>query len=251
MQQEFLEVVSPDTARAAVRANVRYDVDLIKVTIEDDISPAEMTAIVEQAHRQHPKVAVHAIATSSIQAAIDAGADSIEHGNNVTDEQLEMIRDKGIFLDLTPTWYDGHDTKIHDASIVMSPTFRAAEVSGDERARQRAALRVQRVLKSGVKFAAGSDMCFSFPGKTRGEATAAMFTALRTAGMPSLDIIRAVTTNAAEMLGWQDRVGAVEPGKFADLIAVAGDPIADISELERVRFVMKGGELVRNDLRSH
>jgi imidazolonepropionase-like amidohydrolase len=78
-----------------------------------------------------------------------------------------------------------------------------------------------------------------------------MFTALRTAGMPSLDIIRAVTTNAAEMLGWQDRVGAVEPGKFADLIAVAGDPIADISELERVRFVMKGGELVRNDLRSH
>jgi imidazolonepropionase-like amidohydrolase len=251
MQQEFLEVVSPDTARAAVRANVRYDVDLIKVTIEDDISPAEMTAIVEQAHRQHLKVAVHAIATSSIQAAIDAGADSIEHGNNVTDEQLEMIRDKGIFLDLTPTWYDGHDTKIHDASIVMSPTFRAAEVSGDERARQRAALRVQRVLKSGVKFAAGSDMCFSFPGKTRGEATAAMFTALRTAGMPSLDIIRAVTTNAAEMLGWQDRVGAVEPGKFADLIAVAGDPIADISELERVRFVMKGGELVRNDLRSH
>jgi len=71
------------------------------------------------------------------------------------------------------------------------------------------------------------------------------------AGMASLDVIRAITTNAAEMLGWQDRVGAVEPGKFADLIAVAGDPIADISELERVRFVMKDGQVVRNDLASH
>ena len=69
--------------------------------------------------------------------------------------------------------------------------------------------------------------------------------------MPSLDIIRAVTTNAAEMLGWQDRVGAVEPGKFADLVAVAGDPVADIGELERVRFVMKDGQVVRNDLLPH
>jgi len=69
--------------------------------------------------------------------------------------------------------------------------------------------------------------------------------------MPPLDIIRAVTTNAAEMLGWRDRVGAVESGKFADLVAVAGDPMGDISELERVRFVMKNGQVVRNDLASH
>ncbi len=65
--------------------------------------------------------------------------------------------------------------------------------------------------------------------------------------MPALDVIRAITTNAAEMLGWQDRVGAIEPGKFADLIAVSGDPLADIHELERVRFVMKGGQVIRND----
>jgi imidazolonepropionase-like amidohydrolase len=69
--------------------------------------------------------------------------------------------------------------------------------------------------------------------------------------MPSLDVIRAITTNAAEMLGWQDRIGVIEPGKFADLVAVAGDPIADISELERVRFVMKGGQVVRNEVASH
>jgi imidazolonepropionase-like amidohydrolase len=72
--------------------------------------------------------------------------------------------------------------------------------------------------------------------------------ALRNSGMPALDIIRAVTTRAAEMLGWQDRLGAVEPGKFADLVAVAGDPVTDITELERVRFVMKDGHVVRNDL---
>jgi imidazolonepropionase-like amidohydrolase len=102
-----------------------------------------------------------------------------------------------------------------------------------------------------VKFAAGSDMCWAYPGKTRGEASAFMFSHLREAGMPSLDILRAVTSNAAEMLGWQDRVGAVEPGKFADLIAVTGDPIADIGALEQVRFVMKGGQVIRNDLSVH
>jgi imidazolonepropionase-like amidohydrolase len=69
--------------------------------------------------------------------------------------------------------------------------------------------------------------------------------------MQPLDVIRAITTNAAELLGWQDRVGAIEPGKFADLVAVSGDPIADIHELERVRFVMKDGQIVRNDLSSH
>jgi imidazolonepropionase-like amidohydrolase len=248
IHQEFLDVDSPDAARRAVRADIYYNVDLIKVTIEDDITPAEAAAIVDEAHRQHLRVSVHATTTNSIQIAIDAGVDSIEHGNGVTDEQLKTMREKGIFLDLTPTFYDGFDTKIHDAGIVMSPGFRSALVAGDDRAREHAAARVPRVLKSGVKFAAGSDMCWFYPGKTRGQATATMFRALHTAGMPPLDIIRAVTTSAAEMLGWQDRVGAVEPGKFADLVAVAGDPIADISELERVRFVMKDGKVVRNDL---
>jgi imidazolonepropionase-like amidohydrolase len=90
-------------------------------------------------------------------------------------------------------------------------------------------------------------MCWFYPGKTRGQASATMFTHLRDAGMSPLDILRGVTTNAAELFGWQDRVGAVEAGKFADLVAVSGDPIADIRELERVRFVMKDGQVVRND----
>jgi len=251
MQQEFLPIDSPDRARQAVRQNVFYNVDLIKVTVGDDISTPELKAVVEEAHRQQLKVAVHAISTGSIQTAIDGGADSIEHGNDVTDEQLKAMRDKGIFIDITPTFWGGFFTKIAEPTIVMSAASKSELAASDDRRRQKVATFTQRVLKSGVKFAAGSDMCWFYPGKTRGQASATIFANLHDAGMPPLDIIRAVTTNAAEMLGWEDRVGAVEPGKFADLVAVAGDPIADISQLGQVRFVMKGGQVVKNDLVSH
>ena len=251
VQQEFLTIDRPGQARQAVRANVFYAVDLIKIAIEDDLTPAEASAVVDEAHRQHLKVAVHAASTASIQMAIDAGADSIEHGNDVTDAQLKSMRDRGIFLDITPTFWGGSFTRILEASIVMSPAMKSRELAADDRTRQRSMSFMQRILKSGVKFAAGSDMCWAYPGKTRGEASALMFSHLRQAGMPALDILRAVTSNAAEMLGWQDRVGAVEPGKFADLIAVAEDPIADIGALEQVRFVMKGGRVIRDDLSAH
>lgn len=251
LQQEFLLLEGPDRARQAVRQNIFRNVDLIKVSIDDDISLPELAAVIDEAHHQHLKVAVHSFDTNSIQTAIDAGADSIEHGNQVTDKQLEQIRDKGIFLDLTPTFYGGFFLKITEPTIVMSPAARGAEVSAAERGRTRYEALVQRVLKSGVKFASGSDMCWFYPGKTRGEASVAAFVNLRQAGMPSLDVIRAITINAAEMLGWGDRIGVLEPGKFADLVAVAGDPIADITELERVKFVMKDGRVVRNDLAAH
>jgi imidazolonepropionase-like amidohydrolase len=247
-EQEFLYIDGVDSARRAVRANAFYAVDLIKIALGDNISPAEMSALVEEAHREQLKVAVHAISAMSIQTAIDAGADSIEHGNEATDEQLRLMRAKGIFFDLTPTFFDGTFWATVHATTTLSAEFRGELAARDTRGRERAAALVQRVLKSGVKFAAGSDMCWYLPGKTRGEASATMFAGLRTAGMPPLEVLRAVTINAAEMLGWQDRVGAVEPGKLADLIAVAGDPLADISELERVRFVMKGGQVIRNDL---
>ena len=247
-EQEFLYVEGADSARRAVRANLFYNVDLIKVAIDDNLTREEVAALVDEAHRARLKVAVHAGSVPSIQMAIDAGADSIEHGNEATDEQLRQMRDKGIFLDLTPTFFDGTFwIRVH-ANTALSPAFRAELLARDERGRQRGAALVARVLKSRVKFAAGSDMCWYLPGKTRGEASATMFAALHTAGMPPLDILRAVTINAAELLGWQDRIGAVEAGKLSDLIAVAGDPLSDVTELERVRFVMKGGDIVRDDL---
>jgi len=276
LQQEFLEADSPDEGRQAVLTNGFYGVDVIKVSVEDDFTPAEMTAIVDQAHRANLKVAAHAVGRSAIQMAIDAGADSIEHGNEATDAQLKQMHDKGIFFDFTPTSYGDFFTKIFDGTIAMSLKMRPERLGSDERTRQRYNdlaqqlskgaefpdapdeskdrvydSLVQRVMKSGVKFAAGSDMGWFYPGKTRGEASISRFPTLHKAGLPSLDVIRAITTNAAEMLGWQDRIGAVEPGKFADLVAVAGDPIADITELERVQFVMKNGEVVLNDIASH
>ena len=251
LQQEFLLIEGADRARQAVRQNAFQNVDVIKVTADENLTLPELAAVVEEAHREHLKVAVHAADHTSIQTAIDAGADSIEHGNEATDGQLKQMRDKGIFFGLTPTAYGGFFLKIMEPSIVLSPEARASRATSSARRDKQYSDLIQRVLKSGVKFAAGSDMCWSYPGKTRGEASTATFVNLRGAGMTPLEIIRAVTANAAEMLGWQDRVGAIEPGKFADLVAVAGDPLADISELERVRFVMKDGQVVRNDLRSH
>jgi imidazolonepropionase-like amidohydrolase len=247
LRQELLEVSNLDEGRRAVDENLFYDIDIVKVTLDDDgvgINTPVMSAIVEEAHRAHKKVAVHAVSQAAIQIAIDAGSDSIEHGNDVTDTQLTLMRDKGIFFDITPTFWSGFYSKITEPSIVRPPSPSANLAASQERRRKF----VQRILKSGVKFAAGSDMCWFYPGKTRGQASATMFSNLRDANMPALDILRAVTFNAAQMLGWQDRVGAAEPGKFADLVAVAGDPLADITELERVRFVMKEGQVIKNEL---
>src|SRR5438309_1790576 len=247
LEQEFLLIDGADQARQAVRRNAFQNVDVIKVTADENLTVAELTAVIDEAHREHLKVAVHAPDKVSIQTAIDARADSIEHGNEATDAQLKQMRDKGIFLDLTPTFNDGFYLKITEPSIVISPASRADAASRNARRKQNYDQLVQRVLKSGVKFAAGSDMCWFYPGKSRGQASAGTLVKLCDAGMPPLDVIRSITTNAAEMLSWQDRVGAVEPGKFADLVAVAGDPLADITELERVRFVMKDGQVIRND----
>ncbi len=251
LQQEFLLIDGTDRAREAVRQNAFQNVDVIKVSADENLTVPELVAVVEEAHRHHLKVAVHAIETASIQTAIDAGADSIEHGNFVTDEQLRQMRDKNMFLVLTPTFYGGFFLKITQPSIVVSPAMLADEKASVARRNERYSRLVQRVLRSGVRFAAGSDMCWFYPGKTRGQASTATFVNLRDAGMPALDVIRAITVNAAEVLGWQDRVGAVEPGKFADLVAVSGDPIADITELEGVRFVMKDGQVIRNDFAVH
>jgi imidazolonepropionase-like amidohydrolase len=251
LQQEFLFIDGADQARQAVRQNVFHNVDVIKVTAEENLTVPELAAAIEEAHRNHLKVAVHAADKTSIQTAIDSGADSIEHGNDATDQQLGQMRDKGIYLDLTPTFYDGGYLKLAEPVIVIPPATRAERLSSAARSKQRYDQLVQRVLKSGVKFAEGSDMAWYTAGKTRGEASVTVLLKLRAAGVPALDVIRAITVNAAEMLGWQDKIGAIELGKFADLVAVTGDPVADITELQRVRFVMKNGEVVKNELASH
>jgi imidazolonepropionase-like amidohydrolase len=204
--------------------NVFYNVDHIKIAVGDGISPLELTAMVEQPHREHLEVAAHAVDTGRLQTAIEAGADSIEQGNKVTDEQWNHMRDKGIFLDLVPTCYGNFFMKITAPSIVMPSSFTSSNASPDARAHKRYDELVPRVLKSRVKFAAGSDMCWGHPGKTRAEASAAILVKRRAAGMPAPGAIRAITVNAAEMLGWQDRVGSIESGNLLISICDEGRP---------------------------
>ena len=129
LEQEFLLIDGPDRARQAVRQNAFHNVDVIKVTADENLTVPELASVVEEAHRERLKVAVHAVDKISIQTAIDAGADSIEHGNEVTDEQLKQMRDKGMFLDLTPTSYDGFLRKIAEQMVVISAASRAAYAS--------------------------------------------------------------------------------------------------------------------------
>jgi imidazolonepropionase-like amidohydrolase len=251
VDQEFLQVGSADEARKAVREDLLYGADLIKAVADADnrfMTPEEMKAIVEEAHRAKIKVAVHATTVTGIQTAIDAGVDSIEHGDDITDGQLKTMREKGIFLDITETLFGGRLRTMIEKRYVLPQEIQGQLTAYEQMERQKTPARIQRILKSGVKFTAGSDMWFEYPGKTRGQATAILFGALKELGMPPAEVIRAVTVSAAELLGWQDRIGVLEPGKFADIIAVAGDPLADVTELERVQFVMKGGEVVKNSL---
>lgn len=248
---EFLPVSGPDEARQAVRENLFYGADFIKVVADDEsrfVTPEEMKTIVEEAHRAKVKVAVHATSETGIKTAIDAGADSIEHGDAITDDMLRQMKDKGIFFDLTETFTGGRLRAFVQKSRILSPEDEQDFARYEEILNKGAQGRVQRVLKSGVKFALGSDMWFDYPGKTRGQATTIMFEALRDLGMPNADIIRGSTANAAELLGWEDRVGAIGVGKFADIVAVSGDPLQDITELQRTKFVMKGGAVIKNEI---
>lgn len=250
LEQEFLEVGSADEARKAVRQDIYYGADFIKVVADADgrfITPDEMKAIVAEAHRSNIKVTVHATTSTGIQTAVDARVDSIEHGDDVTGEQLKSMHEAGIFLDVTEAFSGGRLRALLGKSTVLSPEDEQQLKIYEKQEAQKGPARLQRIMRSGVKYAAGSDMWFDYPGKTRGQATAIMFGALRDLGMRPIDVVRATTSAAAEMIGWQDRVGAIESGKYADIIATSGDPLLDITELERVGFVMKNGIVVRND----
>jgi imidazolonepropionase-like amidohydrolase len=248
--EEFLTIGSVEDARRAVRQALADGADVIKVVVDDNnriLTSDEMRAIVDEAHRVKIKVAAHATTQTGIQAAIDGGVDSIEHAGEATEEQYKAMRDKGIFLGMT-VWTTQALRDIYFKSLYFSP-----EDTADFEKYVKANLDLsktiaQRALKSGVKIAAGSDMWMRYPDKKRGEATKVMFEAMVDAGLPQMETIRAATINAAELMGWQDRTGSVEAGKLADLIVVAGDPLKDINELKQVKFVMKGGEVVKNEL---
>jgi imidazolonepropionase-like amidohydrolase len=239
-------VDSPDEARKAVREQIKYGADLIKIysthrfhfTPEGELVSIptltldEIRAIVDEAHREGVKVACHAYGGPGLHNCLDAGVDSIEHGLDLDDAALDTMVQKGIYL--VPTLYAYELEPEADLRATGGKTSRARI---HEASFRRAAAR-------GVKIAFGTDVG-PFPHGTQAKEFAYMVRF----GMAPAQALRAATSLAAELMSWQDRVGSVEKGKFADLVAVSGDPLADITELERVRFVMKGGLVIRNDLR--
>jgi len=206
----------------------------------------EMKAIVDEAHTVGVKVAAHAIGEKATRVAAEAGADSIEHAYIVPDDVLKMMAEKHIFL--VPT--DGTMQTFEDMS------FGTRQPSAEEKSRmekqfqpfvERSRDRLHRARKMGVPIASGSDMYLSMPKQNRGQASLLVFEAYAEAGMTPMEIIQAATRNGAQLLGMLDRIGTLEAGKLADIIAVPGDPTKDVKALERARFVMKGGAVIKNE----
>jgi imidazolonepropionase-like amidohydrolase len=249
IDQEFLTISGADEGRRAVRLALAAGADVIKIVVDDRnrvLDVDEILAIVKEAHRVSVKVAAHATTEGGIRAAVEGGVDSIEHGTAATDAQLARMRDRGIFL--VPTFWS--EQMYRDAfEMTVTAEERGQFETEIKTLADRGKSLVRRAVAAGVKVAAGTDMWFSYPGKNRGEATVALLAALDQAGLSPPDVIRAATSSAAELIGWSDRVGSLDPGRFADVIAVAGDPLADAAELRRVKFVMKGGGVIRNDLK--
>lgn len=230
-----------EDARRAAREQIGHGADLIKVYADwqhPTLTVDEMRVIVEEAHKQKLKVAAHATTPEGIRNAITAGVDSIEHGFGADRESLEMMKAHGTFL--VPT------VGVVDAQIEL---HKNDPLTPERRQRRDAFLQgiqqsLQQALSLGVKIASGFDA--SSP--TRQGQNADQLVAMAKRGIPPLEVVRAATLNAAELMGWQDDVGSVEVGKYADLIAVEGNPLTDVAILKHVEFVMKGGTIVKDTL---
>jgi imidazolonepropionase-like amidohydrolase len=231
-------------ARKAVREQVMYGADWIKyysdrryrfeadgvlhsmVNFTDD----EAKAIVDEAHRLGKKVAAHAIGSDGIAAALRAGVDTVEHGDGLTDALMDEIVKQGKFW--VPTITVG-------AYVAPGRGGNWVKMVDTEKAA------FQKALKKNVKIALGTDVG-GFDWRDVNQAKE--FEYYVNYGMTPLQAIRSATVVAAELLGWTEKMGTVEPGKWADLVAVSGDPLKDIAELQRVKFVMKGGVVYKNEL---
>src|SRR3984893_18615111 len=236
-----------DGVMTKVRENIKYGADLIKfmatggVLSEGDnpaleqYSPEEMKAIIDTAHGLGRKVAAHGHGALGIKNAVLAGVDSIEHGSYINDEDIMLMKQHGTYLVPTVFLEDWLLANYQHLGFTQSMTDKMNTVLPI------AKQNLSHAFKEGVKIAFGTDAAVYPHGMNAGE-----FATMVKMGLPPLVAIQAATVNAADLLGWSDRVGTLEPGKFADIVAVDGDPVADVSTLEHIRFVMKGGEIIKN-----
>jgi imidazolonepropionase-like amidohydrolase len=244
-------VNSPWEGRAAVRDNIRYGADFIKLFLgglgwhfepdgklweQTTLTLEEDKAIVDEAHRQGVKVACHAWGNVPLRDSIEAACDSIELGIDLDPESISKMTHKGIFLTM----------EFARGKALEASNLQATQGKYSILALQKVSF--QRALKAGVKIGFGPN--YGGPGRVSvSGAQAKDLKYMVEYGMTTAQALHAVTSVNAEMMGWQDRVGSIKKGKYADIIAVSGNPLDDITEPEHVKFVMKGGEIVRNDLR--
>ena len=233
-----------EEARKAVREQVMYGADWIKYYSDHgyfygpdgvlhshvNFTDEEAKAIVEETHRLGHKVAAHAIGSDGIAAALKAGVDSIEHGDGLTEVEIDEMVRRGIYW--VPTIMVG-------AAVAPGRGGNWPKMVDTEKAA------FQLALKKGVNIVLGTD-AGGFDWKGLNEAKE--FEYYVSYGMTPMQAIHTATTTASELLGWSDKMGTVEAGKWADLVAVSGDPLKDITELQRVKFVMKSGMVFKNDL---
>jgi imidazolonepropionase-like amidohydrolase len=237
-----------DGVRHMVRQDIKYGADMIKfmasggVLSKGDNPQAsqytleEMKAIVEEAHRLGRKVAAHAHGAQAILWASEAGVDSIEHGSYIDDASIAEMKKNGTYL--VPTLYLG-DWFLENAEKNHVPDFLLAKAKAVMPAARQ---NIAHAFASGVKVAFGTDAAVYPHGMNAHE-----FAVMVKLGLTPLQAIQAATINAADLLGWSGKVGSLDPGAWGDVIAVDGDPLKDVTILEHVKFVMKGGDVVRNE----
>ncbi len=238
----------PWAARQKVRENIKYGADVIKVCASGGVlskgdeagaeqyTLEELQAIAAEAHKLGRKVAAHAHGTQSIKDSIRAGIDSIEHSSLIDDEGIRLAKEHGTYL-----VFD-----IYNDDYILSMGEKAGMLP-ESIAKEKQIGRLQRenfrkAFQAGAKMAFGTDAGVYPHGDN-----AKQFAKMVEWGMKPLDAIQAATINAADLIGWSQKVGSLEPGHYADVIAVDGDPLNDVTVLEKVRFVMKGGAVVKND----
>ena len=235
----------PDAIRKAVRFQVKNGADVIKAAVSGGVlsmtdevdtpqfTSAEMAALVDETHRLRKKIAVHCHGDQAAREAVEAGVDSIEHGSFLKPETLQLMKTKGTYL--VPTlmateWILG---KIDAYPPVLQAKARAAGAARTEMFRN--------AVKMGVKIGLGTDAAVYPHGQNAKE-----FKLMVDLGMPPLEALRAATSADADLFGIAQKVGALEKGKLADIVAMPGDPTTDITATERVSFVMKEGKVVKN-----
>ncbi len=240
---EYAVINNPDQARAAVRQALYDGATWIKIIANQGrirLSAAEVKAIVEEAENARRPVAAHVTDDETARLVVEAGVTSVEHGYTLSDETLQLMAKKHTFL--VPT--DG-PLESYVFAPNLTPEQQKQQEAGVKSFREKSQDRLRRAVKAGVPIAAGSDSYVQVPGKNRGQAAQGMFQAYTDAGMSPLEIIKAATINAAEMLGWHDRIGSLEANRLADIIAVANNPLTDIRHLSQVVFVMKDGKIIK------